>query len=103
MELVKKVVYHGWNCDLYRSHYAHGNRVALCLVAGEDDECPGEPVATCTVNIPEECLGEGEVIIKDYSENEGMAEFLVKEGVVEYTDRCVQSGYVTMPICKLLV
>lgn len=103
MELVKKVVYNGWHCDLLRSVYVDNGRVALCLVAGEKDECPGEPVATCTVNIPDASLAENEVIIKDYSENEGMAEFLVKEGVVELTDRCVGSGYVTMPIAKLLV
>jgi hypothetical protein len=103
MQLVKKVVYKGWNCDLNKSYYEHGKRVALCLVAGEDDECPGEPVATCSVNIPEEPLADGEILIKDYSENEGMVEFLESVGVVERTGRVVCSGYVTIPVCKLLI
>lgn len=103
MEKVKSVIYKGWHCDLLKSYYAHGNRVALCLVAGEKDECPGEPVSTCTVNLPDEPLGEGEVFIKDYSENEGMVEFLVKEGVVEKTGREVRSGYIAVPVCKLLI
>ena len=103
MQFLKKVVYNGWNCNLMKSSYTDGGRVALCLVAGEDDEFPGEPVATCTVNIPEEPLADGEVLIKDYSENVGMAEFLEREGVVKKTGRVVASGYVTIPVCKLLI
>ena len=103
MHLVKSLKYKDWNCDLYKSYYEHGKRVALFLVAGQDDECAGEPVSTCTINLPEETLGEGEVFIKDYSENEGMAEFLEREGVVKRTGRVVQSGYVFIPVCKLLV
>ena len=99
MQFIKKVKYKDWNCNLLKSYYINGNRVALYLVAGED----GEPVSTCTVNLPDEPLDEGEVFIKDYSENEGMVEFLEKEGVVKPTGRMVQSGYVLIPVCKLLV
>lgn len=99
MQLVKKVVYKGWNCNLNKSYYEHGKCVVLCLIDADD----GEPVSTCTVNLPDEPLGDGEVFIKDYSENEGMVEFLVKEGVVERTGREVQSGYVRIPVCKLLL
>jgi len=99
MQLVKKVVYKGWNCNLNKSYYEHGKRVALCLIDADD----GEPVSTCTVNLPEEPLADDEVLIKDYSENEGMVEFLVKEGVVERTNRDVRSGYVAIPVCRLLV
>jgi hypothetical protein len=103
MKTIKKVKYRGWNCLLQASFYEYGNRVALFLIADEDDEFPGEPVATCTVNIPEEPLADGEVIIKDYSENEGMTDFLESEGIVQRTGRVVESGYVTVPVCKLLV
>ena len=106
MQLVKKVIYKGWNCNLNKSYYfarpvlaEESGRVALTLEDADD----GEPISTCTVNLPDEPLGEGEVFIKDYSENEGMVEFLVKEGVVERTGREVQSGYISVPVCKLLV
>lgn len=99
MQLLKKVKYKDWNCNLHKSYYEHGKRVALCLI----DAVDGEPVSTCTVNLPDEPLGDGEVFIKDYSENEGMVEFLVKEGIVELTGREIRSGYASIPICKLLL
>ena len=104
METIKRVKYKEWNCLLQRSYYEHGKRVALCLIADENDpECPYEPIATCTVNMPEVALEADEVLIKDYSENEGMTEFLEREGIVKRTGRVVGSGYVTIPVCKLLV
>jgi len=97
VKLIKKVTYNGWNCDLLASHYQDNGRLALYLIDSHDRE----PVAVCTVNLPDK-LGENEVFIKDYSENEGMADFLVQEGIVEYTGRHVISGYVTIPVCKFL-
>jgi hypothetical protein len=99
LDTIKKVRYKEWDCLLNRSAYENGGRIALFLIDAED----GEPVSTCTVNLPAEPLGIGEVFIKDYSENEGMAEFLVKEGVVELTGRVVVSGYVKIPVGRLLV
>lgn len=97
MQTIKKVKYKEWDCLLQRGNYENG-RVALCLIADN-----GEPISTCTVNLPDESLDAGEVLIKDYSENEGMVEFLVKEGVVERTDRELRSGYISIPVCKLLL
>lgn len=97
--LLKKVVYKNWNCNLNKSYYEHGKRVALTLIDADD----GEPVAACTVNLPDEPLGDGEVFIKDYAENAGMTEFLVKEGVIQLTGRTVRLPYVSVPVCKLLL
>ena len=84
--------------------YAVGGRKAIELVAAEDQDgiMKGEGLLTATVNI----LGateQGEVLLKDYSENEGLLECLVAEGVVEDTGRRVQSGFVQLPVCKMLV
>ncbi len=73
--------------------------MALFLIDAND----GEPVATCTVNMPDLALAENEICIKDYSENDGMLDFLVKEGIVEDTGKMVSSGYVQIPICRLLL
>ena len=57
--------------------------------------------AVATVNIPEAILNEGEVILKDWSENEGLAEQLEKAGHVKLTERFVPTGFVAAPIAKM--
>lgn len=98
MKTLKRVNYKGSDCWLIQSQYGYGGSPALQLIDAQD----GEPVATCTVNMPDYNLAEGEICIKDYSENEGMLDFLVKEGIVEDTGKRLQSGYVTIPVCRLL-
>lgn len=93
------IKFHNYNCILVKKFYAHGNRVALSLI----DEDDGEPIATCTVNLPNESLRDDEVLIKDYSENEGILDCLVKAGVVKDTGKRVCSGYVSIPICQILI
>ena len=97
MKTIKRVNYKGYECNLITSRYFHGDRVALHLI-----DVNGEPVAVCSVNL-DDPLGENEIFIKDYSENEGMADFLVKEGIVELTGERVQTGYVSVPKCRLLI
>lgn len=96
---MKKLNYKGYECVLRFSKYQHGNRTAIELYDAND----GDRVAVATTNLPDEPLGEDEVFIKDYSENEGMVDFLVKEGIIERTSEAVKSGYVSIPKCKLLV
>lgn len=56
-----------------------------------------EPYMTASTNLPDSPCPEGEVFIKNYSENEGIVEWLVRAGVLmpeaTYT---VISGYVTI-------
>jgi hypothetical protein len=55
-----------------------------------------------TVNVVSEPLGEGEVCIKDYSENEGMFDALVRAGLLEAEPvRTVPQGFVEVPVGKL--
>ena len=61
----------------------------------------GFPFAKCTVNIPG--LEKDEVAIKDYSENEGMLDFLLSNSIVEKPHRYEHSGYVRIPVCKMSV
>lgn len=88
-------IYHGETVRLKPGRYSNG-RLALRLFA-----VIGEPVATATVNIPEADLADGEILVKDYSENEGMLAFLEENGLVEDTGRVISSGYVAVPVCKL--
>lgn len=83
-----------FDVTLERCNYLN-NTLALELVETET----GEPFMMCTVNIPD--LSYGEVAIKNYSENEGVLDFLIKEGIVEPPHRFASSGYVSLPVCKV--
>jgi len=86
-----------WDCDVRFHTYSNG-RPAIVLIDAED----GSPIATASVNVPEEKLAIDEIAIKDYSENEGMLEVMVYAGIVSEPVRKIKSGFVTIPICKLL-
>ena len=63
------------------------------------DCADGFPFATATVNLPG--LTETEVAIKNYSENEGVLNFLLDNEIIEAPHRFVQSGFVNIPVCRL--
>jgi hypothetical protein len=63
----------------------------------------GLPYAVATVNIDELNMVEGYVAVKDYSENEGMLQFLIDNDIVEPPVTHVESGYVKLPICKIKI
>jgi hypothetical protein len=63
----------------------------------------GEELCTCSVNIPEYPLDEEDIIIKDYSENEGVLDDLITKGIVSEPIDWITSGHVLVPICKLLI
>jgi len=87
-----------WHCYLAFCEYENG-RVALALKELETHDL----IAKATVNIPEYPLNNGEVIIKDHGENEGMLSALVDAGVVKPTGWHIKFGHVEGPVCELLV
>ena len=91
----RKVVFDGVKCDVKFEKYGNG-RTAIVLV---DD---GEDYAIASVNMVNEPLADGYAFIKDYSENEGMLDALVKAKIVQPTGRMVDSGFVTIPEVKIL-
>ena len=84
--------------DLYISKYANG---AMAVSLFEES---GEPSCTLSVNVPEHssALGEGEFFLKNYSENEQMADNAEKEGVIIVDrTRFLDNGFVKIYIAKL--
>lgn len=78
-----------YDCELQWSKYMAGSQpVALRLVAADTghnnayDVMAGEPIATATVYIEGVELGGRITAIKDWSENEGMLDFLVDNSIV---------------------
>ena len=95
---MRTVYFKQWNCKVKRNSYMDNDRVALQLV----DSTTGEPIAHATINIPHIPLEADEVIIKDYSENEGMLSALIEAGIVGEPLYYVPTGFVECPVCKLL-
>ena len=94
---VLKTEHAEYNVFLKRKKYSNG-RTAIELIDAED----GCPVMTATVNIPDAHLEKDEIIIKNYSENEGVLDFLIENGITSKPDRWITSGWVTCPVVKLL-
>ena len=94
-----QVQFKEWNADIYVERYKNNGRIAIELIDPED----GEIIAVATINIPEIELQENEVIIKDYSENEGMYLTLLMAGVIGPAKYYVETGFVTCPVCGCLL
>jgi len=95
MVLVEHATHRGVAIEIHRQEYAQGG---IALQAYSEDG----PWAMCTVCMPEITLAENEVIIKDYSENEGILEALVEAGIVSEPTRFVRVGYAIGYVCLLL-
>jgi hypothetical protein len=86
---------------LWKSYESNGSP-AMVLVDQEFDEGGDpSPFATATANLPGVQLDEGEVLIKNYSENEGISEALQKAGITEDTGERVESGFIELEVHKI--
>lgn len=61
----------------------------------------GDPYATCSINIDDKLSGNDLICIKDYSENQGMLNFLLKNNVLTEVVGVIRSEYVEIPVCRL--
>lgn len=74
------------------TRYTNG---APALLAISDDGI-GEPLATISVNLPERSatLTPGQFFCKDWSENEGMADWLEENKIASRTGKIAPTGFV---------
>lgn len=88
-----------WNgpVTLKFQQYSNGRR-AVSLVTPD-----GEPVMTCTVNLPDVIVQEDNVLIKSYSENEGLLEELRRHKIVSRPVEWHNTGHVRVAEVRLLV
>jgi hypothetical protein len=93
-----KVRFQSFNCIVEVLEYPNG-RKALELI----DAKTGELVLVATTNLPNVPMASDEVAIKNYSENEGVLDVLIKAQIISQPQRYEQNGYITAPICKLLI
>ena len=87
-----KVKFKEWECDVMFSLY-NNMRLSIRLL----DTKVGDLIATATVNLPHCELGEYQVFIKEYSENEGMTDALIKAGIIlPEMQNSVNTGHVSV-------
>ena len=96
MKNKSRVRYRDWDCAIRARKYNNGN-LAIELLEAET----GDHFTTCTVNVGKIDDSLNAVAVKDYSENEGMLDFLKENGLVGDTLYTVQSGFVIVPVVKL--
>lgn len=89
----------GYPCIVKFLRYRAGGAIAIRLEHRKDHDT----VAVATVNMPEVSIGENQVIIKTWSENEGILETLERVGVLRSTGRRIQAGFAAAEVCDLLV
>lgn len=82
MKTKYKVKFKEWDCILEFGLY-HNGELAMWLTGAPETENEGENIATCTVNIPEQSIKDNHVFIKEWSENDGMTEALIKAEIVK--------------------
>lgn len=80
--------------------YSNG-RLAISLFFHDEEMDMMAPFAKVTTNIPDIHLNEGEVLVKDWSENAPLVAHLVEEGLLIPTGREVASGYVFPMVARL--
>lgn len=89
------IEFNGRECFVRREKYTDGNNAIVLETAH------GEIVAVASINI--DGLKIDEVAIKDYSENEGMLETLLHYDIISVPIRYEYSGFVEIPVCKILI
>lgn len=103
-ETKQRVLFKHYDCVVVATRYAVNGAKALHLIGAPGSEYEGEPIATCTVNLPDATikLSNDEIFVKNYSENEGMFSALVHAGLIEEKPTGIEvSGWVRIPIARL--
>jgi hypothetical protein len=96
--MVKTVFpYKGTDLVVSLGNYESG-RKAIMLYDSFSGECYTCPTADLSYL---DTKFYNEVLVKDYSENEGMFQFLTENNIVTWSGRTVASGFVELYICFL--
>jgi hypothetical protein len=87
-----------WRCRLVMEQYSDGGGPSLRLVDADD----GSSIARVTSKLSEFNPQEDELLIKNYSENEGVLAALVDAGVLTDTGVTVRTEFAELSIARLI-
>ena len=96
------ILYEGLRIRVNIGTYATNNATSITLSYWDEELGMEAPYAVATVNVEHADLAEDEVVIKDYSENEGILPLLIKAGIIAKPHDKVTLGYATGQICQLI-
>ena len=82
------------NASIRLAQYTN-NRTAIQIFS------PNGPEMTATVNIPDQPLEPDQVLIKNWTENEGILEALIDNNVITDTGLLISTGFVQANLCTL--
>ena len=82
-------------CFIEKGRYWDGGREGLTLV----DKDRG-PVLSITINVPDIYFSDEFSAIKNYSENEGVLEWLIKNNLIKRVIKTVPYNFITIPIVE---
>lgn len=86
------------------TRYSIGGAIAVLYdIPMEEYPEINECACYATINVKEVELAPNEVIIKDYSENEGLYQCMLDAGHIGPEKRRIETGFVTAPVCDLLL
>jgi len=88
-----------FTCRPEVSAYA-GGRLAINLLYWDSEMQGWFPHCRLTTNLPDQHLNEGEVFVKDWSENEPIVDALLKAGWLSPTGREVISGFIAPQVMR---
>ena len=97
-ELDYQIYNETYHCDVMLSEYIYNSQPALFLI----DSSFGEAIANCSLCIENINLREGQIIIKDHAENQGMLSLLIANNIISEPIEWKPAGYRLAPICNLL-
>ena len=94
-----KFMFNGREFIIYPAKYSNNNNLALLFRREEDDESDYYGVISVNTALT---LPNNMTAIKDYSENEGVLEALISQGIITGPVRYISSGYVSIPVVKVV-
>ena len=83
---------------VFDTQYYPNGRIALQLIDAKE----GDLFCTLTCNLPEVHLEDGEILIKNWSENGDVAKAAFATGLFGDTGLSVRTGFVEAPIWRIL-
>jgi hypothetical protein len=92
----KSFNFNGTEVYVKLSTYPDGN-ARLDLQDAKD----GFPYATCSLSMPNVLLCDDEILVKNYSENQGMTDFLVKNNIVTLTHTGMDINGSWAPVARI--
>jgi hypothetical protein len=97
--MTKKVYQFGdLNVNVNFSYYRENDRPSMTIVEADSQEV----LFHASVNLPNIKIEENQMFIKNYSENEGVLDFLLSNNIVKKSGRTVYSGFTEIPVVDLI-